>query len=175
MAFLRPSAPWGMRISPVNLGESNLDVGHNEVIPMRVDGQSIAAGTVLGNLFGTAQPAHAEAEVPGQHAAKTSGPAPALIFLSYASADRDRVRPLVSHLENRGFDVFWDRGIPPGQDPMEFLGSKLAECRCVLVAWTTTSVVSRYVRNEALHGYDGDKLLPIRLDDVVPRLGAVDT
>lgn len=37
------------------------------------------------------------------------------IFVSYATEDRDRVRPLVEVLEAEGWDVFWDREIPPGR------------------------------------------------------------
>ena len=37
------------------------------------------------------------------------------IFLSYASDDRDRVRPLAKALEDQGWTVWWDRKIPPGK------------------------------------------------------------
>ncbi|MCZ6871640.1 MAG: TIR domain-containing protein [Gammaproteobacteria bacterium] len=33
------------------------------------------------------------------------------IFLSYASEDRERVRPLVAALETGGFSVWWDSDI----------------------------------------------------------------
>ena len=36
------------------------------------------------------------------------------IFLSYASEDRDRVRPLVESLEEHGWSVWWDREIHAG-------------------------------------------------------------
>lgn len=32
------------------------------------------------------------------------------IFLSYASADRERALPLANVLESQGLDVWWDRG-----------------------------------------------------------------
>ena len=90
------------------------------------------------------------------------------VFLSYASSDRPRVRPLVDVLQQLGFEVFWDRRIPPGRHPMEFLAEKLAECCCVVVVWSAASVGSRYVRDEAGHGYDRDHLIPVRLDDTTP-------
>ena len=37
------------------------------------------------------------------------------IFLSYASEDRERVRPVAEALGRQGWEVWWDRDIPPGQ------------------------------------------------------------
>ena len=75
---------------------------------------------------------------------------------------------MVSALQEAGFNVFWDRRIPPGREPMDFLGTKLGECRCVVVVWTRSSISSQFVRSEALHGYDRHQLVPVRLEDVVP-------
>ena len=36
------------------------------------------------------------------------------VFISYASEDRNRVRPLAEALQSRGFNVWWDRSLPPG-------------------------------------------------------------
>ena len=38
------------------------------------------------------------------------------VFISYASEDRDRVRPLAEALLSRGFNVWWDRSLSAGQD-----------------------------------------------------------
>jgi len=48
------------------------------------------------------------------------------IFLSYASEDRERVRPLAEALSRQGWDVWWDRDIPPGQT---WRNSSLSEAR----------------------------------------------
>ena len=37
------------------------------------------------------------------------------IFVTYAREDEDRVRELVSVLEQQGWSVFWDRRIPTGE------------------------------------------------------------
>jgi hypothetical protein len=91
-----------------------------------------------------------------------------LVFLSYASEDRSRVIALVEMLRGDGIRLFWDRRTPPGKNAMQYLGAKLAESRCVVVVWTSSSVASKYVINEAIHGFDRDRLVPVRLDDVVP-------
>ena len=38
------------------------------------------------------------------------------IFISYASADRDRARLLADALAQKGWSVWWDRTIPPGKE-----------------------------------------------------------
>jgi hypothetical protein len=93
---------------------------------------------------------------------------PMLVFLSYASEDRARVMPIVDQLQAESISVFWDRRIPPGADPMVHLEQKLAEATCVVAVWTHTSIGSKFVRAEAQHGFDRDRLVPVRLDEVVP-------
>jgi hypothetical protein len=88
------------------------------------------------------------------------------IFLSYASADRERVRPLVTWLQSRGWSVWWDRAIIPGQTWDEVLAAALAEARCVLAIWTQVSIESDWVRIEASEGKEREILIPILLDDV---------
>ena len=93
------------------------------------------------------------------------------IFLSYASADRERVRPLVDALEASGWSVWWDRKIPAGRTYAEILEAALRAARCILVVWTKTSVESDWVREEAERGKRRRLLVPVRLDDVAPPLG----
>ncbi len=88
------------------------------------------------------------------------------IFLSYASADRDRVRPLVAWLQGRGWSVWWDRTIVPGQTWDEVLAVALADSRCVLAVWSRASVNSDWVRIEASDGKEREILVPILIDDI---------
>ena len=67
------------------------------------------------------------------------------IFVSYASADRNRIRPLVRALETSGRSVFWDRTIPTGKTWRQVLDAELRQCRSVLVVWTENSVASEWV------------------------------
>jgi hypothetical protein len=46
------------------------------------------------------------------------------IFISYASEDLPRIRPLVDALERRGWSVFWDRTIPAGKTWREVIGNE---------------------------------------------------
>jgi hypothetical protein len=84
------------------------------------------------------------------------------IFLSYATEDRDRIRPLVAALEAMGWSVFWDRAIPTGKSWRQVLGHEIRSCRGVIVVWTRQSVESIWVQEEAewekaARGTDGRK------------------
>jgi TonB family protein len=88
------------------------------------------------------------------------------IFLSYASADRPRVKPLVDVLRQQGWSVWWDRTILPGKTWDQVIEAALAEARCVIVLWSRDSVQSDWVRTEADEAKRRGILVPALLDDV---------
>jgi Flp pilus assembly protein TadD/TolB-like protein len=88
------------------------------------------------------------------------------IFLSYSREDRDRVAPLVDYLVANGLDVWWDRDINPGDSFEESIDKHILDADCVVVVWSSSSVDSRWVKNEALEGMERDILVPIQLDEV---------
>ena len=88
------------------------------------------------------------------------------IFFSYASEDRERVRPLIELLQRAGWNVWWDRDIAAGAGFEETIDREIQDARCVIVAWSRDSVASRWVRNEALEGLERDILIPVMLEDV---------
>ena len=92
------------------------------------------------------------------------------IFVSYASEDRERIRPLVDALAAGGWSVWWDRQIGVGTTFDQEIEQALDTSRCVVVAWSTDSVASEWVRTEAHEGLDRGVLVPVRLDDVKPPL-----
>jgi len=93
------------------------------------------------------------------------------IFISYASEDRQRISPLAHAFEARGWSVFWDPKIPTGKSWRDVLGHALKEARCVVVAWSDHSIVSRWVHEEAEEGRDRAILIPVFIDKVSPPLG----
>jgi formylglycine-generating enzyme required for sulfatase activity len=94
------------------------------------------------------------------------------IFLSYANADRDRVRPLVAALIAEGWSVFWDRIIPVGRTWHEVLEEALSAARSIVVIWSQISIRSRWVREEVDEGIAlGLLLFPVFLDQVKPPFG----
>lgn len=86
------------------------------------------------------------------------------IFVSYARADRDRVEPLVRALLERGWSVFWDSHILPGQQWDALIESELEAARCILVVWSPNSVDRVMVRTEASFGRDRRILVPVMLE-----------
>jgi len=88
------------------------------------------------------------------------------IFVSYSRSDRSRVAPLVAALEARGWTVWWDPAITPGQEFDRLIAAELEAAASVLVVWTSHSVESRWVRGEARDGADRGILVPVRFGKV---------
>jgi adenylate cyclase len=86
------------------------------------------------------------------------------VFISYARADKARVAPLVAAIEARGWSVWWDPEISPGQEFDDRIDIEIDAAKAVLVVWTPTSVVSRWVRGEAREAADRGILVPVRFD-----------
>jgi adenylate cyclase len=86
------------------------------------------------------------------------------VFVSYARADKARVAPLVKAMEARGWSVWWDPEIGPGREFDDAIDAELQAAKAVLVVWTPTSVVSRWVRGEARDAADRSILVPVRFD-----------
>ena len=93
------------------------------------------------------------------------------IFISYASEDRSRVRPLADALSDRGWSVWWDREIQAGRRFDDAIAEALAGARCVVVVWSQASITSSWVREEADEGRKRGVLIPLLIDDVSPPLG----
>ena len=93
------------------------------------------------------------------------------IFFSYAREDGARVAPVVAALEARGWSVFWDRRIPAGQTWRSHIGRALEQARCAVVAWSTHSIQSEWVIEEADDGRERGILVPAFLDPVRPPRG----
>ena len=86
------------------------------------------------------------------------------IFLSYSSADRERVEPICDSLTGLGFEVFWDQQVPAGVDWDTWIRQRLSDSKCAIVAWSATSVQSRNVRHEATVAAQQGKLVGVLLD-----------
>jgi tetratricopeptide (TPR) repeat protein len=88
------------------------------------------------------------------------------IFVSYASADRDRVALLAGALEDHGWSLWWDSQIPPGKTFDEVIEEALDGAKAVICVWTEAGTTSRWVRTEAAEGAERNILVPVLLEDV---------
>src|SRR5574340_78840 len=79
-------------------------------------------------------------------------------------SDKTRVAPLVAALESKGWSGWWDREINPGQEFDDQIDAEINAAKAVLVVWTPTSVVSRWVRGEAREAAERGILVPVRFE-----------
>lgn len=88
------------------------------------------------------------------------------IFISYASADRERAKVIAESLAARGWSVWWDRVIPPGREFDEVIEEALDAARCVVVLWSQASVASRWVKTESAEAMRRKALIPVLIENV---------
>ncbi len=93
------------------------------------------------------------------------------IFLSYNEKDRAVVRRLAHTLEAVGWSVWWDRRLPAGMTWRRLLEQELQAMRCMLVLWSSHSIQSDWVCEEATEGRLLDRLIPVRIEEVRPPAG----
>lgn len=87
------------------------------------------------------------------------------IFISYSRTDKPLVAPIVAALEARGWSIWWDMDLAPGEEFDDVTAAALEGSRSVIVIWTPTSVASRWVRGEARVGADRGVLVPVRFQN----------
>ncbi len=85
------------------------------------------------------------------------------VFISYASADRDRANAVAAELQARGLSVWWDRAIPPGRQFDEVIEEALDAALCVALLWTETSAASHWVKTEGAEALRRGVLVPALL------------
>jgi tetratricopeptide (TPR) repeat protein len=85
------------------------------------------------------------------------------VFISYASASRDRVGVVAGALEAEGCEVWWDHALNPGEDYRKKIETALGQCNVAVVCWTPAATVSDWVVSEADDARGRDKLIPVLL------------
>jgi esterase/lipase superfamily enzyme len=90
------------------------------------------------------------------------------LFLSYAREDRQCAEALARALMARGWSVWWDRRIAPGQSFSDVIERELGQAYCVIVLWSRHSLASDWVHTEASYAAEKRMLVPVRIEDVRP-------
>jgi hypothetical protein len=102
------------------------------------------------------------------------------VFIAHKSEDKPRVRPIVEKLLQGGLSVWIDnpehfkpalahknlRRLRGGQNFRKRIPERIEESACVLVLWSTLSVRSQMVCEEASLALHQDKLVPAQIDQV---------
>ncbi len=86
------------------------------------------------------------------------------VFISYNHADKDAARWFAEAFRAEGFDVWWDATIKPGEAYDQVTEDALRAAKAVVVLWSKTSVVSRWVRAEATLADRNQSLIPVMID-----------
>lgn len=93
------------------------------------------------------------------------------VFVSYARDDRAKAEALAKALQARGFDVWWDPELLPGESYASKIAGVLKSAKAVLVLWSANSIERPWVLDEASMGRDRSALVPVILDDTEPPIG----
>jgi len=93
------------------------------------------------------------------------------VFLSYARVDRQQVSVVATALEAEGFNIWWDPLIEGGAAFSKAISAALEASAAVIVFWSKSSIDSDWVLDEAMHGRDRKKLVPVTIDGVQSPLG----
>jgi TIR domain len=95
------------------------------------------------------------------------------VLVSYKREDEPRVARLIRALQHHGLTIWWDQGLPGGEEWRANIEKALTEAACVVVVWSHGSVgpEGEFVRDEAARAKGRGILVPTRLDKVMPPLG----
>ncbi|HVR91409.1 MAG TPA: SUMF1/EgtB/PvdO family nonheme iron enzyme [Novosphingobium sp.] len=90
------------------------------------------------------------------------------VFISYSHQDRAIAANFAALLLDAGFSVWWDDRLGPRKGWDRTIEQELATAAAVLVLWSPTAVESEWVRIEAYHAKQQDKLIPIMVRRCAP-------
>lgn len=93
------------------------------------------------------------------------------VFISYARGDKPKAIELVRVLEENGKSVWWDADLVGGANFGNEIAKQIDSARKVIVLWSTLSINSDYVKDEATRAQRKSKLVPVRIEDVELPLG----
>jgi TIR domain-containing protein len=93
------------------------------------------------------------------------------IFVSYAHRDRATAEKLVKGLKEEGWSVWWDDELVGGTRFDRAIGDALTGAKCVIVIWSSASIDSDFVFDEAMSAYRRNVIVPLVIENAKPPLG----
>jgi len=95
------------------------------------------------------------------------------VLISYKREDETKVDRLIRALQHHGLIIWWDQGLPGGEEWRANIESALHLAGCVVVVWPRASVGpgGDFVRDEASRARARGVLVPVMIDKVRPPLG----
>ena len=86
----------------------------------------------------------------------------ARVFLSYARDDVETARKLAAVLTEAGHTIWWDRHLHGGANFSSEIDRELKNAEVVMVLWSSASIASAWVQDEAAEGRDSAPARPCR-------------
>lgn len=93
------------------------------------------------------------------------------VFISYSREDKKHAKKLADFLLSSGHTVWWDQEIHAGSDYREEISKELRSAEKVIVIWTSHSIKSTFVIDEAQRANHERKLIPVTMDVSEPPMG----
>jgi TolB-like protein len=91
------------------------------------------------------------------------------VFISYAKKGHSQADQLAQELQAKGFSVWYDTSLVPGDSFRDVIVTKLAQAKAAIVIWDQSSVKSDWVYSEADRARARRILIPVRTEDVSSR------
>src|SRR5262245_43046343 len=88
------------------------------------------------------------------------------VFISYAREDERLACEIAEEFKKKGWTVWTDQSIRPGQTWAQIIGKTLEDAACVVVLWSPNSASSQWVRKEARSGLRRNVLVPVLIEAV---------
>lgn len=93
------------------------------------------------------------------------------VFVSYAREDKGHIEKLAKFLERNGHTVWWDHLLLAGEHYREKIIKQIDDADKVIVVWSSHSVKSPFVIDEAQRANNSNKLIPVVMDVAEPPMG----
>ncbi len=90
------------------------------------------------------------------------------VFISYSRQNKDVVRLLAERVQSLGYNVWWDRDLPPHKSYGDVISEKIGQARAAIVVWSENAAQSQWVRAEADTAREQQKLIQTSLDETRP-------
>lgn len=81
------------------------------------------------------------------------------IFISYSSQTRDEAKILADKLTAMKYSVWWDSNLIPEGTYSDVIKDQLDRAKAIIVVWSPSAAKSLWVRSEANHAAEQDKLI----------------
>lgn len=92
------------------------------------------------------------------------------VFISYSRDDLTTVSKIAAAVKEAGYDLWWDKDLPPHLSYTEVIQEKIGGAKAVIVVWSEEASKSEWVRAEADMARNQNKLVQTSIDDSMPPL-----